>query len=431
LLIGLWAVPAPAHDIPNEQVDRSIQATVYPGRLAVDYEVSLAELTLAQDLRRLVGVVPGADRAELFDRYGREVGPLNAKGILATVDGEAIDLRCLGFDLVVEGHPRYIFHLEVPLPARGHLVVHDTNYVESKGTSRLAVRTLGGASIRGDDLPHDVSEIPIRPSWQLTDAEERRTRRAEVDFSSAPTTVATSPAPRVTPTPVHRVAPASGLAGLLDRGFGLPLVIAAALAFGLGVAHTIQPGHGKTLVAAAVAGGQGRPLDGVVLAVVTTIAHMATVLAVAAVLWLTRSTRYEAWNVALARVAGFAIATVGFWKLGRHLAGYGEHEVGDVEPSAPVGRGLLGLGLAGGLVPCWDAILLIALAEASGRLPLGLILLLAFSLGMAAVLVAVGLTAARLRGLVARRDPDSPWPRRLGLASGLALAVIGLGSLAA
>ena len=43
----------------------------------------------------------------------------------------------------------------------------------------------------------------------------------------------------------------------------------------------------------------------------------------------------------------------------------------------------MALGLAGGLVPCWDAVLLIVLAEALGRLRLGLVLLAAFSLGMA------------------------------------------------
>ncbi|MEO6809990.1 MAG: ABC transporter permease, partial [Isosphaeraceae bacterium] len=51
---------AKGHDIPDEQVDRSIQATLRPGRLEIEYEVSLAELTLARDLRLLIGVVPGA-----------------------------------------------------------------------------------------------------------------------------------------------------------------------------------------------------------------------------------------------------------------------------------------------------------------------------------------------------------------------------------
>src|SRR5207244_2238461 len=77
---------AQAHDIPNARVDRSIQATITPGRLLVDYEVSLSELTLTQDLRSLVGSLPGSDREAWFERYGQVTGPLNAKGLLVTVD---------------------------------------------------------------------------------------------------------------------------------------------------------------------------------------------------------------------------------------------------------------------------------------------------------------------------------------------------------
>ena len=80
-------------------------------------------------------------------------------------------------------------------------------------------------------------------------------------------------------------------------------------------------------------------------------------------------------------------------------------------------------------MPCWDAIVLILLAEATGRLVLGIVLVLAFGLGMALVLVAVGVMAGRIRTHVVRGpDPATygPWERRLGIASGLALAVIGV-----
>src|SRR4051794_36115407 len=103
----LAAATARGHEIPNARVDRSIQAAAAPGRLAIDYEVSLAELTLTQDLRALLGELPGADRRDWFDAYGREIGPLVAKGILLTIDGQAYPLRIVGFDLVVEDHPRF------------------------------------------------------------------------------------------------------------------------------------------------------------------------------------------------------------------------------------------------------------------------------------------------------------------------------------
>jgi len=220
--------------------------------------------------------------------------------------------------------------------------------------------------------------------------------------------------------------PAEGLSRLLDRSGGSVLGLWV-IAFALGAAHAVQPGHGKSLVAAASLGGGGRWYRGALLAVVITAAHVGGVMAVALALWSTRSSRYPDINRGLARGAGFVIASIGLWRLGRHLGGHGEHG-GDPElaPGAIGLRGLLGLGLAGGMVPCWDAVVLILLAEAVDRLALGLALLTAFSLGMAAVLVAVGLAAAGLRDFVAGRDPENTWASRLGLLSASAVAMIGL-----
>ena len=60
LALCLPPLAAHAHDIPNARVDRSIQVSLDPGRLEIDYEVSLSELTLTRDLRMLVGSCPGS-----------------------------------------------------------------------------------------------------------------------------------------------------------------------------------------------------------------------------------------------------------------------------------------------------------------------------------------------------------------------------------
>ncbi len=421
-------VPARAHEIPNARVDRSIQATVRSGSLTIDYEVSLSELTLTQDLRALIGTLPGGDRQEWFDRYGAEVGPLNAKGFLVTVDGESLALRARGFDLAVEDHPRYTFHFEAPLPLRGRLVIQDTNYASSEGTSRLAVQRQGGVEIEGDDLSADVNEVPIRPVWQLSDAEERRTKRVEVRYTTPDVAVTPSPplVPRQNSPPRRPRAASDRLSKLLDRSAEISLLGLALIAFALGAAHAVQPGHGKTLVAATVLGERGGWLRGAALAVVTTLAHTGSVLIVAAGLWWTRSARHGEIHLGLSHVAGFVIASVGLWRLGRHLAGYVEHDARDFERAGSSGRGVLGLGVAGGLVPCWDAVGLIVLAEAVGRLALGVALLFAFGLGMASVLVLVGALAARLQGFLMRPAREERWERRLGLFSGLVLSTIGV-----
>jgi ABC-type nickel/cobalt efflux system permease component RcnA len=213
---------------------------------------------------------------------------------------------------------------------------------------------------------------------------------------------------------------------LLDRVSGVSLLGLGLIAVALGAAHAIQPGHGKTLVAATVVDERGGTARAAALALIITATHTGSVLLVVAGLWLSRSHHYGAIHDAMARGAGYLIAAIGLWRLGRHLAGYGEHDQEEIGPSSPGARGLVGLGVAGGLVPCWDAVGLVVLAEAVGRLALGVALLVAFGMGMATVLVAVGWLAARLRRDLVRRGVGSAWEDRFGIASGLVLAAIGL-----
>jgi nickel/cobalt exporter len=199
-------------------------------------------------------------------------------------------------------------------------------------------------------------------------------------------------------------------------------------AFVLGAAHAIQPGHGKTIVAASSLGPDFGPIRGALLGLATATAHMASVALIAAALWATRSAQRAEIHVALSHIAGFVIAAIGFWRLGRHLAGFGEHRHDRTTSRSDV-RGIIPLALAGGAVPCWDAVALVIISEAIGKLPLGLILLGAFSLGMATVLVAVGLIASRFRSAFEKSGTGGGWERRLGIISGLILATIGLSLL--
>src|SRR5262249_50515056 len=144
------------------------------------------------------------------------------------------------------------------------------------------------------------------------------------------------------------------------------------VAFGLGAAHSIQPGHGKTIVAAASVGSGMGWMGGVLLALTTTFAHFASVFAIAAILWITPTTHYAGIQSALVWVAGLLVGMMGFWRIGRHLAGHVDHTEEDTRRtvvSRP--RELIALGLAGGIIPCWDAVLLIVVAELAGMLGQG------------------------------------------------------------
>jgi len=54
-------------------------------------------------------------------------------------------------------------------------------------------------------------------------------------------------------------------------------------------------------------------------------------------------------------------------------------------------RNLLALGISGGLIPCPTALVVLLSATALGRTVLGMLLIAAFSAGLAAVLMGIGL----------------------------------------
>jgi nickel/cobalt exporter len=428
-----------AHDIPNQRVDRSIQVTLKPGLLQIDYEVSLTELTLTQDLRSLTGGLPGGDRSAWLALYGHVTAPLNAKGLLVTVDGQPVSLSGERYDLLVEEHPRYTFHYESKVGGQGRLLIRDRNYNSSEGTSRLAVRGLGGVRIDGDSLPSVVDQIAVRPVWQLSDEEERRTKQVEVRFESSPIEHVSVPESRMrTPqdatgtrgreerTQFRAPDRVTRLSELLDEGGRRSWVLLGLIALVLGSAHAIQPGHGKSLVTAIALGPDARFFQPALLGLATTVAHMGSVLCLALILWLTGATRVTAFHETLTKIAGFVIAAAGVWRVGRYLGGHGEHAADDVRVAEMSHFEILGLGLAGGIVPCWDAVGLVVLAAALGRLAAGVGLVVAFSAGMGFVLLAIGWLAWKFKSKMVVINDGAEWQRRLGLVCGMILASLGI-----
>ena len=119
------------------------------------------------------------------------------------------------------------------------------------------------------------------------------------------------------------------------------------------------------------------------------------------------------------------IGAAGLWRVGRSLGGYFEHDHQESPSTAINGRNLIGLGFAGGVVPCWDAVALLLLAAAVDRLAAGVALVIAFSAGMAIVLVVVGVVAMKLKRATVGMEPQGRLGRALALACGGMLTVIG------
>jgi len=214
------------------------------------------------------------------------------------------------------------------------------------------------------------------------------------------------------------------------------------VALGVGAAHAVAPGHGKTITAAYLVGTRGRYRDALRLGVVVALMHTLSVL-VLAVAWvgLTRWTaagteRVTAWMQVL---AGIVVVGVGGHLAYRHLrhgAAHGHHHdhadrhhdtVALTDPWSR--RGLVAIALSGGLLPSPSAFLVLVTGLLTGRSVDALLLVVAFGVGLAGTLTAVGVLTIRgyasLAGRARRWAPLVAMVAWMPVIAGLAVATAG------
>jgi ABC-type nickel/cobalt efflux system permease component RcnA len=233
---------------------------------------------------------------------------------------------------------------------------------------------------------------------------------------------------------------------------------AALIAVGLGALHALEPGHGKTIVAAYLVGSRGTPRHAVLLGVIVTAAHTAGVYLLGAItLYASRWIVPEQLYPWLGITSGLMIVGVASYLLLRvwtgeaaehsHLSGESHSHwfasltrphsaqeasvaAGTLEPKATGVslRQLLTLGITGGMVPCPAALVVLLSALSLHRVGLGLFLIVAFSLGLAAVLIVIGLLMVHARRFMARWTGEGLVTKRWlpALSSGFML-ILGLG----
>ncbi len=89
-------------------------------------------------------------------------------------------------------------------------------------------------------------------------------------------------------------------------------------------------------------------------------------------------------------------------------------------------RGLVALGVSGGLVPCPAALVLLLGAISLDRLAFGMVLVLAFSAGLAIILTGIGLLMIYARKLFERFTFEARVPRLLPVVSALGISLAGI-----
>ncbi|GMV36999.1 MAG: hypothetical protein AMXMBFR61_15070 [Fimbriimonadales bacterium] len=187
----------------------------------------------------------------------------------------------------------------------------------------------------------------------------------------------------------------------MDAHHELRLGISLAAAFVLGALHVLEPAHGRSIVAALAVGLTGTRSTVLAYAGIVTLAHVATTLVIALAVALLGSILEPGAAANAIRVVG-ALLTVYFgWRMLRHAVA--ESADCHCPMHSPEGREALGLGLAGGLIPCYGSLALVMAAVGAGSFGAAVPLVLAFALGLGATLLAAALMSATLANLLRER----------------------------
>ena len=266
-----------------------------------------------------------------------------------------------------------------------------------------------------------------------------------------PTSFQASPEPRFSVENEKNNEPETDslIAFLKDGSGGVKLYLVGLItAFVLGALHALSPGHGKAMVAAYLVGTRGRLIDAVHLGRVVTVTHVMSVIVLGIVaLVLSHYTLSEDIYPWLGVASGALIFLTGYFLLARmafvpnnsdhhshhdhdhgHDHGHGLYlqSSSDGSKNSHSFKEIISLGVAGGLVPCPSAIVILLFAVAVNRIATGLMLILSFSLGLAAVLILIGVLTVTASSRLERFGSGMGWIKRLPIFTAGIIMILGV-----
>jgi nickel/cobalt exporter len=515
LLLGLAAltVVLGAHPMGNFSVNHYARIQVEPGGAEILFVLDLAEIPTFELLQKW-GLTMASPRAELEAKAIAEAREW-VKQLHVTADGKTLAPRILGTDIVVAdgagGLPVIRVNTRLKVAASpGLLEYTDGTYPDrTAGWKEVVVLAGGNAGIKTSTIgskdisnaltayPQDATTAPPQDlkavlSWVARPVEkplisEGLSEKKEAPPVSAPSVVpgiAPAPTPAATaptvaePNSMGQVKRNDFLSRTLkggEIGWGLGLACIA-VAFWFGALHALEPGHGKTMVAAYLVGARGTAKHAMFLGGMVTFTHTVSVFILGLVtLFLSQYVMPDKISKVLGVISGLTIVYLGGMLLYRrsrglhnghshhhhhdefaddsdlafgddhhdhhhhhdhahtHSHGAFTHTHDDLTHShVPEGdvtiKSLIALGASGGLVPCPSALVLLLSAISIGRTGFGLLLLVSFSLGLALVLMAMGLIVVYAKNLFPQRESDKPNPffQVLPIISAAVILMIGI-----
>lgn len=468
LLAAVLAPTAVAHPLGNFTVNHLSTVKISKDRVGVHYVLDEAEIPTVAN-RRL-------SRTELVRRKSAEI----VQGLELTANGKRVALTSAATPRLSFPSGQAGLHTtRLELRLRGtvsdprRVELHDRTFPKRLGLRSIVVQAGDGTAVRtrapADDptnglrrYPQDIVKSPLN----------RTTATFAVRKGDGTLVAPRSEGARLSTT---RDQSGQGFASVFEdaaAGKGVLLFLLLA-AFGWGALHALSPGHGKAMVAAYLAGTRGDARHAVALGLIVTVTHTIGVFALGFVTlslqqfilpediypWLTLISGLLVVaigaNVLRSRVrwgrahrAGLAVAG-GSVEGHEHSHDHGhshdhdhdhDHDDGHSHdhghshggghhhhmPDELSWRGVLSMGASAGLIPCPSALVVLLAAVSQNELSLGLLLIVAFSVGLAGTLTALGLGVVYAKRLMPQLQFGGRVVAALPALSAVVIVVAGL-----
>lgn len=440
LLAAVVALAAPAaaqaHPLGNFTVNRYSAVELSGNQAYVKYVLDMAEIPAFQERQHITDET--AYETALAARIGR--------GLRLRIDGRPVALTPLAHELAFPPGMaglrtlrfEAVYASQRLAAGRSEFEFTDTNFRDRIGWKEVVVLANRGAHVYSSTAPSRTisDELLAYPKDLLTSPPEVTRAQATIEpgkgAGQAPRLLSHDQlASRVT----VRATGDGGFASLIakqDLGLGV-ILFSLAVALFWGAAHALSPGHGKAIVTAYLVGQRGTPKHAAALGLIVTATHTIGVFAVGFVtLALSQFIVPEQLYPWIGLASGLLVIGVGVSVLvarlrhrRAHTHGHDHHHGHEHGTGELSWRSLTAVGISGGLLPCPSALVVLLAAISLHRVALGLLLIVAFSAGLALAITGIGLMAVFAKRTFGRFELQGRVIGMLPAVSALVIVVAG------
>ncbi len=451
---------AQAHPLGNFTVNRYSLVVVGKGSVKVTFVLDEAEIPTFQALGGRP--TPQAARAWAEAHVATFADKLHL-----TVDGRAVPLVPDTSHVIAtlrKGQGgldcmRVTVPLSAALTGAGPFTAtfEDDTFGDRVGWKEIVMRAAPGAVLtRSSAATHDVSDMLRHyPTGMLSTPLDVTSASFGYRYGSGPSVSVGAPQGQGGESVAISGGAFTDLVTHRDLGLGFVLV-ALLIAMFWGAVHALSPGHGKSIVAAYLVGSRGTARHAAFLGLTVTVTHTASIFALGIVtLYLSDYILPETLYPWLSVISGLVVVGMGGSILVRrarrlraaqqhhhhhehhhdhghdhdhdHLHHHGPGGHTHEPPVAITVRSMLALGISGGILPCPSALVVMLGAIAVHRVAFGLVLVVAFSFGLAATLTGVGMLVVYARRLVDRVPSSGRLVQAAPTFSAAVITILGVG----